>query len=248
MSLGLCGFTYWAQDCGGFTGTPDDKLYVRFTQLCVFNSHIRYHGGGPRFREPWNYQPWAQELVRRFLELRYRLIPYIYSEARHFARHGWPLVCPLVLEFPDDLNVYHIDHQYLFGRILLVAPVLTEEDRRMVYFPEGTWYDFWTGERFHGPTWSDYTCPIERIPLFIREGSILPLGPVMQYVGEKSVAEELTLVVCPGPDGSASYDLEDEDTTYRLRAWLEDGKPVAEVDPMVDRLIVIGPGLPRAAI
>ena len=248
LSLGLCGFTYWAQDCGGFTGTPDDKLYVRFTQLCVFNSHIRYHGGGPRFREPWNYQLWAQELVRKYLELRYRLIPYIYSEARRFAHHGWPLVCPLVLEFPDDPNVYHIDHQYLFGRILLVAPVFTEEDRRMVYFPAGTWFDFWTGERFRGPSWVDYPCPIERIPLFLREGYILPLGPVMQYVGEKSVAEELTLVVCPGPDGSASYDLEDEDTTYRLRAWLEDGKPVAEVEPKVGRLIVTGPGHPGAAI
>ncbi|MBC7252828.1 MAG: glycoside hydrolase family 31 protein [Actinobacteria bacterium] len=243
LSLGLCGFTFWAQDCGGFTGTPDDKLYVRFTQLCVFNSHIRYHGGGPRFREPWNYQPWAQELVRKFLELRYRLIPYIYSEARHFARHGWPLLCPLVLEFPEDPNAYHIDHQFLFGRNLLVAPILTPEDRRLVYLPEGGWYDFWSGELHRGPRWLDYPCPIERIPLFLREGAVLPLGPAMQYVGEKDPLAELTLVVCPGPDGSASYDLEDEGATYQLRASMVEGRPVVEVSPDVRKVMVVGPGI-----
>lgn len=242
LSLGLCGFTYWAQDCGGFTGTPDDKLYVRFTQLCVFNSHLRYHGGGPRFREPWNYAPWAQELVRKFLELRYRLIPYIYSESLHFARHGWPLLCPLVLEFPDDPNTYHIDHQFLFGRNLLVAPILTPEDRRPVYLPEGGWYDFWSGELQHGPRWVDYPCPIERIPLFLREGTVLPLGPVMQHVEERDPLKELTLVVCPGPGGEASYDLEDERTTYRIRAALHEGKPETTTDPALSNLRVALPG------
>ncbi len=79
-----------------------------------------------------------------------------------------------------------------------------------MYFPAGRWYDFWTGKIHEEPAWKDYLCPLDRIPLFVREGTALPLGPVMQYVGEKDQGEELILVVCPGEDGSASYDLEDE--------------------------------------
>ncbi len=233
LSLGLCGFTFWAQDCGGFTGTPTDKLYIRFTQLCILNSHIRYHGGGPRFREPWNYRPETQEVVRRLLELRYRLIPYIYSEARHLAARGRPMIQHLVLEFPDDPNVYAIEDQYLFGRNLLAAPVLTEEDERRIYIPEGGWYDFWTGERLQGPRWIRYPCPLERVPLFAREGTVLPLGPVMQYVGEKDLSAGLVLKVYPRPDGTAAYRLEDEGACYELRAWFEGGEPRFSVEPAI---------------
>ena len=231
LSLGLCGFTFWAQDCGGFTGTPTDKLYIRFTQLCMLNSHIRYHGGGPRFREPWNYEPRTQDIVRGLLELRYRLIPYIYSEARHLAARGLPMIQHLVLGFHDDPNVYSLDDQYLFGRNLLAAPILTEEDERRIYFPEGGWYDFWTGERFEGPRWISYSCPIERVPVFGREGTILPLGPVMQYVGEKGLADGLLLMVFPRPDGSAAYRLEDDGASYELKAWVEEGEPRVSVEP-----------------
>ena len=238
LSLGVCGFTFWAQDCGGFTGTPSDKLYIRFTQACILNSHIRYHGGPPRYREPWNYEPETQNLVRELLELRYRLIPYIYSEARYAAGHGWPLVAALVLEFPDDPNVYGIDHQYLFGRNLLVAPVLTEEDRRMVYLPAGGWYDFWTGERREGPGWMECACPVDRVPLFAREGSVLPLGPAMQYVGERDVADELTLKVYPGPDGAAAYRLEDEGCVYEFEARTEGGELLVSVQPAVKEAAV----------
>ncbi|MBC7230622.1 MAG: hypothetical protein H5T74_09575 [Actinobacteria bacterium] len=98
LSLGLYGFTFWAQDRGGFTGAPTDKLYIRFTKHCILKSHIRYHGGGPRFREPRNYRPETQDVVRRLPELRYRLIPYIYSEARHLAARGRPMFQRLVLE------------------------------------------------------------------------------------------------------------------------------------------------------
>ncbi|MDI6830418.1 MAG: glycoside hydrolase family 31 protein [Actinomycetota bacterium] len=90
----------------------------------------------------------------------------------------------LVLEFPDDPKVYAIEDQYLFGRNLVAAPDLTEEDERRIYIPEGGWHDFWTGERLRGPRWIRYPCPLERVPLFAREGTLLPLGPVMQYVGK----------------------------------------------------------------
>lgn len=90
----------------------------------------------------------------------------------------------LVLEFPDDPNVYAIEDQYLFGRNLVAASDLTEEDERRNYIPEGGWYDFWTGKRLRGPRWIRNPCPLERVPLFAREGTLLPLGPVMQYVGK----------------------------------------------------------------
>lgn len=234
LSLGMCGFTFWAQDCGGFTGTPTDKLYIRFTQLCILNSHIRYHGGGPRFREPWNYERETQDIVRCMLELRYRLIPYIYSEARYLAARGWPMIRHLVMEFPDDPNVYNIEDEYLFGRNLLAAPILTEEDERRIYFPEGGWYDFWSGERFQGPRWVEYSCPIEKVPIFVREGTILPLGPVMQYVGERGLEEGLALRVYPRADGSAFYRLEDDETTYVFKAWEENGERRVSVEPHID--------------
>mgnify|MGYP006278889237 CR=1 FL=1 len=94
LSLGMCGFSFWSQDTGGFVGTPTEELYIRWTQLAIFQSHIRYHGSPPRFREPWNFEPRTQEIVRRYLELRYRLIPYLYSEAHAAARDGLPLMHP----------------------------------------------------------------------------------------------------------------------------------------------------------
>nr|MDO8113360.1 glycoside hydrolase family 31 protein [Candidatus Sigynarchaeota archaeon] len=100
LSLGMSGFTYWSHDVGGFAFSPfEDELYIRWTQFAVFCSHIRYHGMGPRFREPWNYGVNAQRIVRQFLELRYRMLPYIYTEAHHASQHGLPMVAPLVLEF-----------------------------------------------------------------------------------------------------------------------------------------------------
>lgn len=218
LSLGLCGFTFWAHDCGGFTGTPTDKLYIRATQLSILNSHIRYHGGGPRYREPWNYQPDTQPLVRSLLELRYRLIPSLYSESRHAAAPGWPLMSALVLDYPRDPTVRHIDDEYLLGRSLLCAPVLTEDDARQVYLPAGDWYDAWTGQRYRGPTWITYGCPIERMPLFARAGTILPLGPVRQHVGEGDPLDDLTLVVFPDTDGQAGCTLTDETGSWTFAA------------------------------
>ena len=169
-------------------GTPTDKLYIRWTQFSIFNSHIRYHGNPPIFREPWNFSKEAQGITREFLNLRYRLIPYIYSEARHASDRGIPMLAPMVLEFQDDRTTFNIEDQFMFGRVLLIAPVMTrEDDTRQVYLPRGNWYDFWSLKQHKGPAWIHYTCQIDKIPIFIRDGAILPMGPLMQFVDEKEV-------------------------------------------------------------
>lgn len=114
---------------------PDAELYIRWLQFGVFSSHLRAHGKQPR--EPWAYGEEAAEIAMQYLKLRYRLLPYIYSEAVHSTQSGLSMVRPLVLEYQDDPNTENIDLQYLFGPDFLVAPILTRSNRRRVYLPAG---------------------------------------------------------------------------------------------------------------
>lgn len=196
LSLGMCGFSYWSQDVGGFMFSPSDKLYIRWTQFGIFNSHMRYHGNPPRYREPWNYSPRTQHLVRNLLNLRYRMLPYIYTEAHYCSETGLPMLRALVLEFEKDPTVYNIEDQYLFGRNLLIAPILTEEDERIIYFPDGEWVDFWSFKRYSARTWIDYECTLDKIPVFIKAGTMIPFGPLTQYVTDLSL-DSLSLLVIP---------------------------------------------------
>jgi alpha-D-xyloside xylohydrolase len=192
LSLGLSGFVFWSHDIGGFYGLKDPKLYIRWAQLGLLSSHARFHGTTPR--EPWHFGQSALKIVRGFSQLRYRLIPYLYSEAYRCTKLGLPLMRPLVLEYQDDPTVASIADEYLLGASLLVAPVLTEDDERAVYLPAGWWVDFWTGERLEGARWTRWRAPLERTPLFIRGDSILPLGPEMRFIGERP-EDPLTLEV-----------------------------------------------------
>lgn len=221
LSLGLCGFTFWSQDTGGFIGTPTDDLYVRWTQLTIFQSHIRYHGMGPRFREPWNYELTTQKIVRKYLNFRYQLIPYIYTESQIAAKQGLPLLRHLVIEFQNDPTTFNIEDQFLCGRNLLIAPILTKNNTRMVYLPEGIWYDYWSGERMTGPQWITRTCDLETIPFFIRAGTILPLGSEVQCTDEMN-NNQLFLKVFPNDLGKASYELLDKERTVQIDAYLEE--------------------------
>lgn len=210
LSMGLCGFTFWSQDVGGFVGIPDDKLYVRWTGLCIFQSHIRFHGCEPKYREPWNFSSEAQDFVRKFLEFRYQLIPYLFSESIKASKEGLPLLKHLLLEFPEDPTCYNIEDQFFSGDLLLVAPIFTEHDDRRVYIPLGEWYDFWTGEMFKGPTWLDIEdVPLDKVPLFVRAGSFLPLGEIVQSVPEE-LPNKLTLHAFPGSMETLEYTMYDE--------------------------------------
>ncbi len=196
LSLGICGFSFWSQDVGGFMFSPSDKLYLRWTQFSIFNSHMRFHGNPPRYREPWNYDPQTQQAVRTLLNLRYRMLPYIYSEAHHSSEMGLPMLRALVLEYENDPTVFNLEDEFLFGRSLLVAPILTEEDHRKIYFPDDEWVDFWSFHRYSPRTWLEYPCSLEKIPVFIKAGSIIPFGPQRQFVSDESL-NALTLLVIP---------------------------------------------------
>ncbi|NVM31094.1 MAG: DUF4968 domain-containing protein [Candidatus Helarchaeota archaeon] len=230
LSLGLCGFTFWSQDTGGFVGTPTDDLYIRWTQLSIFQSHIRYHGEGPRYREPWNYEPKSQDIVRNYLNFRYQLIPYLYSESKVAARQGLPLLRHLVIEFQDDPNVFNIEDQFLCGQNLLIAPILTQNNTRRLYLPEGTWFNYWTGEQLNGPKWITLTSDIDTIPLFVRAGIILPLGPEVQCTDEMT-DDWLMLRIYPDKAGKASYKILDKEKTVQINAQLEENSLKVEIKP-----------------
>ena len=182
LHLGLSGFAFWSHDVPGFHSTPDfmntpldEQVYVRWTQFGVFTSHIRYHGTCKR--EPWHY-PTIAPIVRRWWQLRYRLIPYIIEQSQKACNSGLPMIQALLIRHPQDRQVWHIDDEYYFGHEFLVCPVMNSENRRDIYLPEGLWVNFFTGERLEGNKWYyDVEVPLDEMPVFVRPSAIIPLYP-----------------------------------------------------------------------
>jgi alpha-D-xyloside xylohydrolase len=188
LSLSMSGISMWSHDVGGFWNPrffepPDPTLYIRWAQFGLLSSHARFHG--IRGREPWYYGEKAVEVVREFGKLRYRLLPYIYSLAREAAQTGLPVLRPLALQYPDDPVAATVDYEYLLGPDLLVVPVMNAAGLALVYLPEGEWRNWWTDEVQRGPLHFQTEVPIELLPLYARAGVSIPLGPEMDYVGEK---------------------------------------------------------------
>lgn len=202
LHFGLSGFGFWSHDVPGFHSLPnfmnsplDEKVYMRWTQFGVFTSHMRYHGSFKR--EPWHY-PSIAPIVKRWWKLRYRLMPYILEEARTTTETGYPMVRALMMHHPDDRQVWHIDDEYYFGSQFLVAPVMNSEDKRDVYLPEGRWVNFFTGERFEGGRWlKGVECPLERMPLYVKEGAEISLYPDLnpQHTDQMDLTKAEKLVI-----------------------------------------------------
>jgi alpha-D-xyloside xylohydrolase len=203
LSFGLSGFQFWSQDVGGFMGLTNDELLIRWMQFGVFNSHVRIHGAGNR--EIYKFQPETERICRDYIRLRYRLLPYIYGSAMKCVEESLPMLRALVVEYQDDPNVWNLGDEYLFGDSLLVAPIFTEEGRRRVYLPEGVWTDWWSKRRIAGPCWIDVAADIETLPLYVREGGIISMGPVMNYVDEVPT-DQIELLVSPFEgDGRSAF-------------------------------------------
>ena len=176
LHFGLSGFAFWSHDVPGFHSEPDfmnspidPKVYVRWTQFGVFSSHMRYHGSHKR--EPWFY-PSVADIVKKWWRIRYWLIPYIIEESEAATTSGYPVIQAMLMHHPEDMTCWHIDDQYYFGRILLVAPVMNSDDRRDIYLPEGEWVDIFSGERFQGPAWlKKKDVPLDTMPVFCRPGT-----------------------------------------------------------------------------
>ena len=178
LTVGISGIPFFSHDIGGFIGTPDDELYVRWAQLGLFSSHSRCHGcGDHNHREPWKFSAEACEIFRFYDKLRYSLMPYIYAEAEKCVKTGLPMMRALWLEYPEDRNARHIDDQYLFGDSLLIAPVLKPLARsrfRDVYLPAGVWFDYFTGEKIISQgRWIRRQVDLATMPIYVKEGTVL---------------------------------------------------------------------------
>jgi len=219
LNLSLSGIPYWTTDIGGFVdANPDDpayrELYVRWFEFGAFCPIFRAHGTRKTNQnEIWSYGPEAQKILTDYDRLRYRLMPYIYSQAWKVTSEGATIMRPLVMDFRTDVRAQNIGDEFLFGPSLLVSPV-TESGAtvRHLYLPAATWYDFWSGALIKGGQAIDAPAPLDRLPLFVRAGAILPLGPEVQFAAEKP-ADPLEIRIYRGADGDFTL-YEDENDTY----------------------------------
>jgi alpha-glucosidase/alpha-D-xyloside xylohydrolase len=248
INTSLTGIPYWGTDIGGFVPTKEftAELYLRWFQFGAFCTLFRSHGRTWKLRLPWgwntgdpgpieirNYDgasvPDATQLhneqvepiCRKYLELRYRMLPYLYSVVRECATTGVPVMRALWLHYPDDPTAVARSDQYLWGRDILVAPVVEKAaTSRPIYLPRGNWYDFWTGNVVEGGREINRPVDLETLPLYVRAGTLLPLGPVKQHTGEKP-DHPLSLSIYPGADASfLIYEDDGRSFNYRKGEWM----------------------------
>ena len=212
----LAGMPYVSQDTGGFQSTPTPELYTRWIEEAVFIPIMRAHGTHNSPRWPWAFGADGLAAMTKAIDLRYRLIPYIYTLADANYRTGLPPMRPLFLEFPDDRLTWSLNDEWMLGDRVLAAPVLTIGGRRKVYLPAGGWFDGNTGNAVAGGQTLDlYPVPLDVIPFYVRAGTILPLGPVTQSTAEAE--DPLELRIYPGADAAFSL-YEDDGNTYSYEA------------------------------
>jgi alpha-glucosidase len=237
-NLGLSGVAFVGADIGGFAGNATPELFARWMQAGMLYPFMRAHSMiNTKRHEPWEFGPQVEAICRQYIELRYRLLPYIYTLFWEATTTGAPVLRPLLYHYPDDPKTYELYDQVLLGSSLMAAPVYRPGvEKRLVYLPAGTWYDWWTGESYQGATYILADAPIEKMPMYIRAGSIIPLGPVMQYVGE-SPLNQLRLRITPGIGEWTLYEDDGHSFAYRdgacstttYRVYLEDTQVVVEI-------------------
>jgi oligosaccharide 4-alpha-D-glucosyltransferase len=188
LGMTLSGFSYMHSDLGGFAlGEPDEELYVRWMQYGVFNPVYRPHGDTNAPVEPVFYSEKAQKILREYIQLRYRMLPYNYSLAWLNSTKGTPLTRPLFFEEPENPAVSEIDDTYLWGPNILVAPILEKgQQKRRFYMPGGVWFDFFTGEKHTGGQWMEVTTSFENIPVYAKGGSFIPMIEPIQSTDDYS--------------------------------------------------------------
>ncbi len=220
LNYSISGMPYWTTDIGGFISGGDlndpkfRELFVRWFQFGAFSPIFRVHGTRwPDENELWSYGADAQKILVDYDTLRYRLLPYIYSQAWQVTSNHGTLMRPLVMDWRDDVEAQNTGDEYLFGPAILVSPVTTQgATKRTVYLPKADWYDFWTGEKVEGGMRVEADAPLEKLPLFVRAGSIVPMGPAMEWSTEKP-ADPIELRIYPGADGDFTL-YEDENDGY----------------------------------
>jgi alpha-glucosidase len=211
-TLGLSGQPFVGSDVGGFIGRGNGELLVRAYQISFLAPFCRNHKVIDGYDgEPWRFGQHYEDIIRKYLKLRYQLLPFLYTTLEEAHRTGTPLFRPLVLNYQDDPNTYNLDDQFMIGNDLLVAPILKPDvTRRLVYLPKGVWYDYWTNQKYEGGKMVSVEAPLETVPMFVRAGAIIPTWPEMKYVGEKP-ADPITFNIYLDESGSASATLYEDD-------------------------------------
>jgi len=219
LNFALSGIPYWTTDIGGFVfGSPADpafrELFIRWFQYATFNPVLRVHGTrNPDENELWSYGPDAQSILVNFDRLRYRMLPYIYSLAWKTTSEAYTPMRPLVMDFRNDSRAQDIGDQFMYGPAFLVNPVTEPSSTtRLVYLPNTTWYDFWSGSTIEGGRMINANTPLDRLPVYVRAGSIVPLGPDEEWSTQKP-ADPIELRVYPGASGDFAI-YEDENDGY----------------------------------
>jgi alpha-D-xyloside xylohydrolase len=223
------GIPYWTSDIGGYHlgwNSPDwstpayRELFTRWFQFGTFSPIFRIHGKGERALFSSNWDADTKAILLKFDNLRYRLMPYIYSLSWKVNNEGYTIMRALAFDFRTDENIKNIPDQYMFGPAFLVNPI-TEQlysaatakaKSRKVYLPKTSWYDFWTGKSLNGGQTIDAPAPMDILPLYVKAGSIVPMGPFLQYATEKA-ADPIELRIYPGADGQFTI-YEDENDNY----------------------------------
>lgn len=235
LNFSLSGMCYGSCDIGGFHGTPAKEVLVRWFEAGVFFPIMRAHSDlmtTPHF--PWLWDADGEAAIRKALNLRYELLPFTYSLGHEAYRTGAPIMRPLVMEFPNDTAVANLTDEWLLGKGLLAAPVLNEGGKRNIYLPGDLWYDFSTGKAIKGPVKFSVTKTLDEIPVYVRAGTILPLGPVIQYT-EQDTAAPLEIRIFPGHDGTfvmteddgKSYDYTSGNTRITTYSWNDKTKTLS---------------------
>lgn len=211
INMSLSGLPMIHADAGGFAqGDMDNELYTRWLQFACFSPILRPHGSGIP-SEPVFFNDTTQQIVRSFMKLRYRLLPYLYTAAWEANQEGSPIVKPLFYEFPNDSVAYHIINEYFLGHDLLIAPILQPKLKtKRLYLPQGTWYSWWNAKKYDGGQWIEVPVTLETIPIFVRAGAFIPMVKAVNSTDHYN-SGNLTIRFYPEPTGKSSEDYLFED-------------------------------------
>jgi alpha-glucosidase len=217
MNMGLSGLTFAGADIGGFAESPSPDLYTRWLEAGVFYPFSRTHTSfGTREQDPWAYGIRREDVNRKSIDLRYRLLPYLYNAFYQESQTGLPVMRALLLDYPDDPTAVAQNEEFLFGNDLLVAPVVKDGEWKWdVYLPKGKWFDFWSDRVYDGPQSVTVHAPLGRIPLFARSGAIIPTQQLVQYTGQAPM-NPLTFEIYPDRHSAREY-YEDDGISFNYQ-------------------------------
>lgn len=239
-NLGLSGMNFVGTDIGGFGSDTTKELLCRWIQVGIFSPLCRNHSGLVKRQEPWQFDQETVDIYRKYVELRYQLIPYLYDLFRETQSTGLPMLRPLVLEYPTDQNVRQLNDEFMFGSQILVAPVVEQgQNAKMVYLPEGEWVDYHTREKVVGPKRFIREASLDICPIYVKAGAIIPNYTVQNYVGEKEQST-LLLYVTKGNNTYIHYQDDGESFAYEKGIFNEYKFSISEDDKFTAAKITTG--------